>query len=104
MAYDGWAWLMQVAQALPDTIVTKQVEVDLDCSRRSPQLRADCRHRPARADSRSRSGGVNFRKSYAKISDMLDRIYATSIRSCATRAHRGQRELHPTSVRVDVRR
>ena len=77
----GWLmtgphWLLQAVATLPDTIITKQVEVD-------PGLFSKITTYASGLASIALlvlavalvPAAWNFRKSYAKISDMMDRIY-----------------------------
>lgn len=102
----GSAWLMQVAQALPDTIITKQVEVD-------PGLFTKITTAASGLASIALlvltvalvPAAWNFRKSYAKISDMMDRIYGDInpiMRHASTIADNVN--YITTSVRVDVQK
>lgn len=102
----GSAWLMQVAQALPDTIITKQVEVD-------PGLFAKITTVASGLASIALlvlavalvPAAWNFRKSYARISDMMDRIYGDInplMRHASTIADNVN--YITTSVRVDVQK
>ena len=102
----GSEWLMQVAQALPDTIITKQVEVD-------PGLFTKITTYASGLTSIALlvlavalvPAAWNFRKSYAKISDMMDRIYGDInpiMRHVSTIADNVN--YISTSVRVDVQK
>lgn len=102
----GSAWLMQVAQSLPDTIITKQVEVD-------PGVFAKVTTWASGLASIALlvlavalvPAAWNLRKSYAKISDLLDRIYGDInpiMRHASTIADNVN--YISTSVRVDVQK
>jgi len=72
----GFSLLQQAAQALPDTIVTKQVEVEPGLFQKITGYASGiasialCVLTVALVPA-----AWNFRKSYAKISDLLDRVY-----------------------------
>jgi len=100
------AWLLQAVAALPDTIVTKQVAVE-------PGLFAKITTYASGLASIALlvlavalvPAAWNFRKSYGKISDMLDRIYGDInpiMRHASTIADNVN--YITTSVRVDVQK
>jgi uncharacterized protein YoxC len=100
------AWLLQAVASLPDTIVTKQVAVE-------PGLFAKITTYASGLASIALlvlavalvPAAWNFRKSYGKISDMLDRIYGDInpiMRHASTIADNVN--YISTSVRVDVQK
>ena len=100
------AWLLQAVASLPDTIVTKQVAVE-------PGLFAKITTYASGLASIALlvltvalvPAAWNFRKSYGKISDMLDRIYGDInpiMRHASTIADNVN--YITTSVRVDVQK
>jgi uncharacterized protein YoxC len=107
----GWLmtgphWLLQAVATLPDTIITKQVEVD-------PGLFSKITTYASGLASIALlvltvalvPAAWNFRKSYAKISDMMDRIYGDInpiMRHASTIADNVN--YITTSVRVDVQK
>jgi uncharacterized protein YoxC len=107
----GWLmtgphWLLQAVATLPDTIITKQVEVD-------PGLFSKITTYASGLASIALlvltvalvPAAWNFRKSYAKISDLLDRIYGDInpiMRHASTIADNVN--YITTSVRVDVQK
>jgi uncharacterized protein YoxC len=102
----GSGWLLQAAAALPDTIVTKQVAVD-------PGLFAKITTYSSGLASIALlvlavalvPAAWNFRKSYGKISDMLDKIYGDVnpiMRHASTIADNVN--YITTSLRVDVQK
>ena len=100
------AWLLQAVASLPDTIVTKQVAVE-------PGLFAKITTYASGLASIALlvlavalvPAAWNFRKSYAKISDMLDRIYG-DINPIMRHASSIADNVNyiSTSVRVDVQK
>ena len=102
----GSAWLMQVAQALPDTIVTKQVEVDPGLFTKITTVASGLASIALLVLTIALVPAAwNFRKSYAKISDMMDRIYGDVnplMRHASTIADNVN--YITTSVRVDVQK
>jgi len=99
-------WLLQAVASLPDTIVTKQVSVE-------PGLFAKITTYASGLASIALlvlavalvPAAWNFRKSYAKVSDMLDRIYGDInpiMRHASTIADNVN--YITTSVRVDVQK
>jgi uncharacterized protein YoxC len=102
----GSAWLMQVAQALPDTIVTKQVEVDPGLFTKITTVASGLASIALLVLTVALVPAAwNFRKSYAKISDMMDRIYGDInplMRHASTIADNVN--YITTSVRVDVQK
>ena len=102
----GLSLLHQVAQALPDTIVTKQVEVEPSLFQKVTTYASGiasialCVLTVALVPA-----AWNFRKSYAKISDMMDRIYGDInpiMRHASTIADNVN--YITTSLRVDVQK
>ncbi|HUQ18445.1 MAG TPA: DUF948 domain-containing protein [Gemmatimonadaceae bacterium] len=102
----GLSLLQQVAQALPDTIVTKTVEVEPSLFQKVTTVASGiasialCVLTVALVPA-----AWNFRKSYAKISDMLDRIYGDInpiMRHASTIADNVN--YITTSLRVDVQK
>jgi uncharacterized protein YoxC len=102
----GAHWLLQAASALPDTIVTKQVEVELGLFQKIAAYASGiasialCVLTVALVPA-----AWNFRKSYAKISDMMDRIYGDInpiMRHASTIADNVN--YITTSIRVDVQK
>jgi uncharacterized protein YoxC len=102
----GSHWLLQAASSLPDTIITKQVEVD-------PGLFSKITTYASGLASIALlvltvalvPAAWNFRKSYAKISDMMDRIYGDInpiMRHASTIADNVN--YITTAVRVDVQK
>jgi len=102
----GSHWLLQAVATLPDTIITKQVEVD-------PGLFSKITTYASGLASIALlvltvalvPAAWNFRKSYAKISDMMDRIYGDInpiMRHASTIADNVN--YITTSVRVDVQK
>ena len=107
----GWLmtgphWLLQAVATLPDTIITKQVEVD-------PGLFSKITTYASGLASIALlvlavalvPAAWNFRKSYAKISDMMDRIYGDInpiMRHASTIADNVN--YITTSLRVDVQK
>ncbi len=102
----GSAWLMQVAQALPDTIITKQVEVDPGVFTKITTVASGLASIALLVLAVALVPAAwNFRKSYAKISNMLDRIYGDInpiMRHASTIADNVN--YITTSVRVDVQK
>jgi uncharacterized protein YoxC len=102
----GAHWLLQAASALPDTIVTKQVEVEPGLFQKIAAYASGiasialCVLTVALVPA-----AWNFRKSYAKISDMMDRIYGDInpiMRHASTIADNVN--YITTSIRVDVQK
>ena len=102
----GPHWLLQAVATLPDTIITKQVEVD-------PGLFSKITTYASGLASIALlvlavalvPAAWNFRKSYAKISDMMDRIYGDInpiMRHASTIADNVN--YITTAVRVDVQK
>jgi len=100
----GTNWLLQAAATLPDTIITKQVEPEASTFEKITTVASGLASIallllavfliPA---------AWNFRKSYAKVSDMLDRIYGDInplMRHASTIADNVN--YISTAVRVDV--
>src|SRR6266540_4287642 len=102
----GSAWLMQVAQALPDTIITKQVEVEPSIFQKVASVASGLMSIALLVLTVALVPAAwNFRKSYAKISDMMDRIYGDInpiMRHASTIADNVN--YISTSVRVDVQK
>src|SRR5215210_593562 len=102
----GSAWLMQVAQSLPDTIITKQVEVDPGLFMKITTAASGLASIALLVLTVALVPAAwNFRKSYAKISDMMDRIYGDInpiMRHASTIADNVN--YITTSVRVDVQK
>jgi len=102
----GFSLLQQAAQALPDTIVTKQVEIEPGLFQKITGYASGiasialCVLTVALVPA-----AWNFRKSYAKISDMMDRIYGDInpiMRHASTIADNVN--YITTSLRVDVQK
>jgi uncharacterized protein YoxC len=102
----GYSLLLQAAAALPDTIVTKQVEVEPSLFQKVTTYASGiasialCVLTIALVPA-----AWNFRKSYAKISDMMDRIYGDInplMRHASTIADNVN--YITTAVRVDVQK
>ncbi len=102
----GSQWLLQAAGSLPDTIVTKQVEVEPGLFQKIAAYASGiasialCVLAVALVPA-----AWNFRKSYAKVSDLLDRIYGDInplMRHATTIADNVN--YITTSVRVDVQK
>ena len=102
----GFSLLQQAAQALPDTIVTKQVEIEPSLFQKVTTYASGiasialCVLTVALVPA-----AWNFRKSYAKISDMMDRIYGDInpiMRHVSTIADNVN--YITTSLRVDVQK
>jgi uncharacterized protein YoxC len=70
------AWLLQAAATLPDTIVTKQVKIEPGLFEKVTTWASGLMTISILVLTVALVPAAwNFRKSYAKISDMLDRIY-----------------------------
>jgi uncharacterized protein YoxC len=102
----GFSLLQQAAQSLPDTIVTKQVEIEPGLFQKVTTYASGiasialCVLTVALVPA-----AWNFRKSYAKISDMMDRIYGDInpiMRHVSTIADNVN--YITTSLRVDVQK
>jgi uncharacterized protein YoxC len=102
----GSAWLLQVAQALPDTIITKQVVVEPGLFTKITTVASGLASIALLVLTVALVPAAwNFRKSYAKISDMMDRIYGDInpiMRHASTIADNVN--YITTSVRVDVQK
>jgi uncharacterized protein YoxC len=102
----GSHWLLQVASSLPDTIVTKQVEVDPGLFTKITTYASGIASIALMVLAIALVPAAwNFRKSYAKISDLMDRIYGDVnpiMRHASTIADNVN--YITTSVRVDVQK
>lgn len=102
----GCGWLIQAAAILPDTIVTKQVEIEPSMFQKVTTYASGLASIALLVLAVALVPAAwNFRKSYAKISDMLDRIYGDInpiMRHASTIADNVN--YITTSVRVDVQK
>jgi len=107
----GWLmtgphWLLQAVATLPDTIITKQAEVDPGLfSKLTTSARGLAPIALLVLAVALVPAAWNFRKSYAKISDMMDRIYGDInpiMRHASTIADNVN--YITTAVRVDVQK
>ncbi len=100
----GADWLLQVAATLPDTIVTKQITPDPSVFDKMTSYASGLASVALLVLAIAMVPAAwNFRKSYAKISDMLDRIYGDInplMRHASTIADNVN--YISTSVRVDI--
>jgi uncharacterized protein YoxC len=102
----GSHWLLQAASSLPDTIITKQVEVDPGLFTKITTYASGLASIALLVLTVALVPAAwNFRKSYAKISDMMDRIYGDInpiMRHASTIADNVN--YITTAVRVDVQK
>ena len=102
----GSHWLLQAASALPDTIVTKQVTVEPGLFQKITTYASGIASIALMVLAIALVPAAwNFRKSYAKISDMMDRIYGDInplMRHASTIADNVN--YITTAVRVDVQK
>jgi len=102
----GSHWLLQVVPTLPDTIITKQVEVDPGLFTKITTYASGIASIALMVLAIALVPAAwNFRKSYAKISDLMDRIYGDVnpiMRHASTIADNVN--YITTSVRVDVQK
>ncbi|MBA3340793.1 MAG: hypothetical protein H0T48_03070 [Gemmatimonadaceae bacterium] len=100
----GGDWLLQAVATLPDTIVTKQVEAEASWFQTVTTVASGLASIALLVLAVALVPAAwNFRKSYAKISDMLDRIYGDInplMRHASTIADNVN--YISTSVRVDI--
>lgn len=100
----GAHWLLQAAQALPDTIVTKQIQPEASTFEKITSYASGLASIALLVLAVALVPAAwNFRKSYAKVSDMLDRIYGDInplMRHASTIADNVN--YISTSVRVDI--
>ena len=100
----GAHWLLQAAQALPDTIVTKQIQPEATTLEKITSYASGLASIALLVLAVALVPAAwNFRKSYAKVSDMLDRIYGDInplMRHASTIADNVN--YISTSVRVDI--
>ena len=100
----GAHWLLQAAQALPDTIVTKQIQPEATTFEKITSYASGLESIALLVLAVALVPAEwNFRKSYAKVSDMLDRIYGDInplMRHASTIADNVN--YISTSVRVDI--
>lgn len=100
----GAAWLVQAAQALPDTIITKQVQADPGAFAKVTSVASGLMTIAILVLTVALVPAAwNFRKSYAKVSDLLDRIYG-DINPLMRHASSIVDDVHfvTTSVRGDI--
>ena len=102
----GSHWLLQAVATLPDTIITKQVEVDPGLFTKITTYASGIASIALMVLAIALVPAAwNFRKSYAKISDLMDRIYGDVnpiMRHASTIADNVN--YITTSVRVDVQK
>lgn len=100
----GAHWLLQAAAALPDTIITKQVQSEASTFEKLTTYASGLASIALLILAVALVPAAwNFRKSYAKVSDMLDRIYGDInpiMRHASTIADNVN--YISTSIRVDV--
>ena len=100
----GAHWLLQAAAALPDTIVTKQIQPEASTFDKITTYASGLASIALLVLAVALVPAAwNFRKSYAKVSDMLDRIYGDInplMRHASTIADNVN--YISTSVRVDI--
>jgi uncharacterized protein YoxC len=102
----GSHWLIQAAATLPDTIVTKQVTVEPGVFQKITTYASGIASIALMILTIALVPAAwNFRKSYAKISDMMDRIYG-DINPIMRHASRIADNVNyiTTAVRVDVQK
>jgi uncharacterized protein YoxC len=102
----GSAWLLQAVATLPDTIITKQVVSDPGLFQKVTAYASGLASIALLVLAVALvPAALNFRKSYGKISDMMDRIYGDInpiMRHASTIADNVN--YITTSVRVDVQK
>ncbi len=102
----GSHWLLQATASLPDTIVTKQVTVEPGLFQKITAYTSGIASIALMVLTIALVPAAwNFRKSYAKISDMMDRIYGDInpiMRHASTIADNVN--YITTAVRVDVQK
>jgi uncharacterized protein YoxC len=100
----GAHWLLQAAATIPDTIVTKQIQPEASTFEKVTGVASGLASIALLVLTVALVPAAwNFRKSYAKVSDMLDRIYGDInpiMRHASTIADNVN--YISTSVRVDV--
>jgi uncharacterized protein YoxC len=100
----GADWLLQAAATLPDTIITKQVQPEVSTFDKVTTFASGLTSIALLVLAVALVPAAwNFRKSYAKVSDMLDRIYGDInplMRHASTIADNVN--YISTSIRVDV--
>lgn len=100
----GAHWLIQAAAAIPDTIVTKQIQPEATTFEKVTSYASGLASVALLVLAVALVPAAwNFRKSYAKVSDMLDRIYGDInplMRHASTIADNVN--YISTSVRVDI--
>jgi len=102
----GSAWLLQAARTLPDTLITKQVIADPGLFQKITTYASGLASIALLILAVALVPAAwNFRKSYGKISDMLDRIYG-DINPIMRHASAIADNVNyiTTSVRVDVQK
>ena len=100
----GGDWLLQAVATLPDTIITKQVQPEATTFEKITTWASGLASIALLVLAIALVPAAwNFRKSYAKVSDMLDRIYG-DINPIMRHAHTiaDNVDYISTSVRVDV--
>jgi len=100
----GADWLLQAATAFPDTIITKAVEPEVSTFDKITTYASGLASIALLVLAVALVPAAwNFRKSYAKISDMLDRIYG-DINPIMRHAHTiaDNADYITTSLRVDI--
>jgi len=100
----GADWLLQAAIAFPDTIITKAVEPEVSTFDKITTYASGLASIALLVLAVALVPAAwNFRKSYAKISDMLDRIYG-DINPIMRHAHTiaDNADYITTSLRVDI--
>jgi len=100
----GANWLMQAAATLPDTIYTKQIQPEASTFEKITTYASGLASIALLVLAVALVPAAwNFRKSYAKVSDMLDRIYGDInpiMRHASTIADNAN--YISTSIRVDI--
>ena len=100
----GADWLLQAAATLPDTIVTKQIQPEATTFEKVVSVASGLASIALLVLAIALVPAAwNFRKSYAKVSDMLDRIYGDInpiMRHASTIADNAN--YITTSIRVDI--
>jgi uncharacterized protein YoxC len=100
----GANWLLQAAATLPDTIVTKQIQPEATTFEKVVSVASGLASIALLVLAVALVPAAwNFRKSYAKVSDMLDRIYGDInpiMRHASTIADNAN--YISTSIRVDI--
>ena len=100
----GADWLLQAVATLPDTIITRQVEAEVSTFDKVTTYASGLASIALLVLAIALVPAAwNFRKSYAKISDMLDRIYG-DINPIMRHAHTiaDNADYITTSLRVDL--